>query len=515
LLILQQHLLNDSFLEKNTLLFLLFIISFVLFSCTASRIDDFSPANKLAPSKLKEDVVVLKKTLEANHPSLYWYTPKDSIDWYFNTTLNSIQDSLTELQFRNKVAKLIARIHCGHTTVRSSKGYAKYFSKHKTPQFPLTIKAWRDSLVVVGNAIKTDSIFKRGTVITSINGMPNRAILDSMFQFISMDGYSDNFKYQLVSIYFPLFYNIAFGLKDTNTISYIDSAGIEKTGIIKNFYPIPDTSRNRVVNNIPFPKPTRKQLRAARRQNSNNLVFDSANTGYLHIITFSGGGLRKLFRESFETLHERHTSNLVIDLRENGGGNIGASANLTRYVIKRPFTVADTVEAISRSFKYGEYIHPVWIYKTLMFFFSKKQKDGMYHFGHLEHHLYQPKKVLQFNGSIYILQGGFTFSAASMFVAHLKGQPNVTVVGEESGGGSYGNTSVHLPSLILPNSQIEIILPIYRIVNDATRPKNGRGVLPDVYVMPSSDAIKNGIDIKMQKVRELIDARQRLMSKKN
>jgi len=484
------------------------IISVVLFSCSASKIENFSPENKIPAPRLKEDAVLLKKILEANHPSLYWYTPKDSIDWYFNNTINSIQDSLTELQFRNKIAKFVAQIHCGHTAVRSSKEYAEYFSKHKLPQFPLAVKAWADSLVVVGNAIRTDSVFKRGVIITSINGMPNRAILDSMFQYISMDGYSDNFKYQLVSIYFPLFYNITFGLKDSNVITYTDTAGVERTGVIKNFEPVKDTSKNRIVSNIPFPKPTRKQLKAIRRRNGNNLTFDTTNTAYLHVVTFSEAGLRRFFRESFQTIQDRHAENLVIDLRENGGGNIGATANLTRYIVQHPFHMADTVSAISRSFKYGKYIHPVWIYKMLMFFSSKKQKDGRYHFGYLEHHTYQPVSSLHFNGNVYIVQGGFTFSAASMFVSHLKGQPNVTVVGEETGGGNYGNSSVHLPSVILPNSHIEVILPIYRIVNDASRQKNGQGIMPDVFIAPSAAAIKKGIDIKMQKVKELIDVRK-------
>ena len=200
---------------------------------------------------------------------------------------------------------------------------------------------------------------------------------------------------------------------------------------------------------------------------------------------------------------------MVIDVRENGGGNIGVSANLTRYLIRQPFTMADTVAAVQRNFAYGRYIRFAWAYKMVMLFTSKKRRDGRYHFSYLEHHIYHPKTDLHFNGNIYIIQGGFTFSAASMFVAHLKGQRNVTVVGEESGGGNYGNSSVHLPAIELPNSHIEVIMPVYRIVNDASRIKNGRGVMPDVPVAPSADAIKKGIDIKMQKVRELIEAKDK------
>lgn len=486
------------------------IVSLGLASCSASNnIEGYSPNNKIAPAQLKEDATLLRNILETNHPSLYWYTPKDSMDAYFASTISSLKDSMTELQFRNKISWLVAKIRCGHTAVRSSKGYVKFMATHRTTQFPLNIKAWGDSLVVTGNAIRTDTVFRRGTIITSINGMSNRQVLDSMFQYISIDGYADNFRNQLTSIYFPLFYSLAYGLKDSNVITYITPNGTEATGIIKNFVPVKDTSKNKSVNSIPFPKPTRKQIRAAKKRNGNNLTFDSTGTAYLQLVTFSGGGLRNLFKTSFKEMQKRHTTSLVIDLRANGGGNIGAATNLTRYLIKQSFTVADSVSSVTRRFHYASYIHPKLAYRTMMLFTAHKKQDRRYHFGYLEHHIFKPKKDLHFNGNIYIIQGGFTFSAASMFVSHLKGQPNVTVLGEETGGGNYGNSSVHLPSVILPNSHIEVILPIYRIINDASRPKDGRGIQPDIYTPPSSVSIRQGIDPKMQKVRELIEEKKR------
>jgi C-terminal processing protease CtpA/Prc len=475
-------------------------------SCATAFREDYNPADKIAPEKLQQDAILLRKILEANHPSLYWYTPKDSMDIYFDEATTSITSPLTELQFRNKIAWLLAKIRCGHTTVRTSKDYTKYYSQHKRPQFPLGIKAWADTLVVVSNAIKSDTVLKRGMLITGINGFTNKAITDSIFQFIGTDGFAENFKYQLASFNFPLFYTLVFGLKDSNFVTYKDASGIEKTAIVQNVVPTQNPGRNRSVNITPFPKPTRRQQKAARKTNNGPLTFDSTNTAYLRLTSFSGAGLRKLFRNSFETIQQRNATNLVIDLRENGGGNIGISANLTRYLIQHPFSIADTVAAINRNFVYHKYIQHAWLYHALMLFTSKKKRDGKFHFGYLEHHVYQPKKDLHFNGHVYIIQGGFTFSAASMFVSHLKGQPNVTVVGEETGGGNYGNSSVFLPTVILPNTRIEITMPVYRIVNNAHYVKDGRGIFPDVFIGPSVDAIKNGVDIKMQKVRELIEA---------
>jgi C-terminal processing protease CtpA/Prc len=111
---------------------------------------------------------------------------------------------------------------------------------------------------------------------------------------------------------------------------------------------------------------------------------------------------------------------------------------------------------------------------------------------------------LHYNGNVYVVQGGYTFSAAAMFVLSIKEQQNVTVVGEETGGGDYGTTAIHLPTIILPNSKLRITLPLYRIVPDNHKTKTGRGIQPDVFIPPSSVAIKNGVDPKLQKIKELI-----------
>jgi len=105
---------------------------------------------------------------------------------------------------------------------------------------------------------------------------------------------------------------------------------------------------------------------------------------------------------------------------------------------------------------------------------------------------------------VYIITGGYTYSAASMFAGIMKGQANVTLVGEETGGGYYGNTAMQIPDIILPTSHLRVRLPLFRVIIDDKRPKDGRGVLPDILVYPSSQAVKKGIDIKMTTIKKLI-----------
>ncbi|MBN9296583.1 MAG: hypothetical protein J0I41_06200 [Filimonas sp.] len=466
---------------------------------------------KYAPAELQQELQLLKRIMEANHPSLYWYTPKDSIDYYFSSAINSIHDSLTTFQFKNKIAWVISKIRCGHTSVRFPDEYIEAAAERKLQQFPLSIKTWKDSLVALGSLFRTDSIFKRGTIITSINGHSGKQILDSMFQFVSTDGYSDNFKSQLISTNFPAYYKNAWGLSQQYTIRYIDTAGAEQETTLRNYDPKSDTQVIKRSNNItiirdqPSP-PTRKEKRTAYLNSKRSLSIDTTNsTAYMRVATFSEGHLRNFFRRSFKQIGKQHIKHLIVDLRENSGGSINVSTKFARYIADHSFKVADTVAAISRRFRYGRYIHPSWVYWVSMHFTSSHHRsDDKIHLNYFENHRFDPLTKDHFDGNVYVLQGGFTFSAAAMFVSHIKGQKNVTIVGEETGGAYYGNTSVHLPSIKLPLTKVNVVLPMYRVVLDHTRVKDGQGIKPDIEIEPTSEAIRKGFDLKLRAIREKI-----------
>ncbi|MEX6688761.1 S41 family peptidase [Danxiaibacter flavus] len=505
-------------MSRSTGFFLLVIAGWLITaSCSSAKNASFDSSYKIAPDKMQSDVVLLKKVLEADHPSLYWYTSKDSLDLYFNTALYNLNDSLTEFEFKNRVAWLVSKIKCGHTSVHYPRSYNKYFRHSKLPFLPLYVKTWNDSIVVVANAFPRDSVLKRGTVITSINGYTNKVLLDSIFSFISTDGYSENFKSQLCSFNFPAFYYNAFGKSDKFTIGYIDSTGLEKTTVVNAYERKRDTSTKKNSNNVKIlpPSPPRKtfpQYINAKK----NIQFDTANgIAYMRLATFSNNAnLKSFYKKSFKKLRKHGINSLVIDLRENGGGNISNSIRLTKYLIDKPFKVADTVAAVSKNIAYKKYISPGIAYWFAMQFTTHKKDDGRAHYTYYENNLFKPKKKNHFTGQVYLLQGGFTFSAATMFVNSLKGQNNITVVGEETGGGSYGNSAVYLPTLVLPNSKLRVTFPLYRVVIDHSKEKAGRGIIPDVLIPPSSLAIQQGVDIKMQAILQMIhDKKEHLAGK--
>ena len=96
-----------------------------------------------------------------------------------------------------------------------------------------------------------------------------------------------------------------------------------------------------------------------------------------------------------------------------------------------------------------------------------------------------------------------------MFLANVKGNENVTLIGEETGGGYYGNNGVFIPEMVLPHTKLRVRLPLYRIVNNKSFPKNGSGVVPDVEVKADAETIYLNKDPKMDKAIQLIMQRKK------
>ena len=478
-----------------------------LCACTTTR-DEFNPHKSFPPDQLQQDYQIFRGALEQSHPSLYWYTSKDSMDHYFDQGLSRMKDSMTETQFRAVLSYVVAKINCGHTAIKYSKNFMKYLDTSRLQTFPLGLKFWQDTMVVTINLNRQDSVLRRGTVLTAIEGQTPKQLRDSLFQFLVTDGTSLSGKYQTLSTGFTFanWYKYAYGLPQTITLDYLDSLGNQQQTSIAPYDFKNDTMRRLV---FPIPrKPGEKRRRPPQGAfvSESHMQLDTASaTGFMVLNTFDKGNhLKKFIRSSFKTMDQNNTRHLVIDVRSNGGGEAGNSTLLTRYLIDHKFKLADSLYAISRGSQYDRYVGKSFMYNVLMRLITHKESDGKYHFGYFERHYFHPKQSHHFNGDSYILIGGNSFSATTLFAGALKGQQNVTLVGEETGGGYYGNSAWIIEELTLPNTQVRFLLPKFRLVVDRNRQKDGHGVLPDVWSAPTVEAIRKGVDFKTNKARELI-----------
>jgi len=485
-------------------------------SCSSSR-KTYNPQYKYPPAELQADYSLFRHILESSHPSIYWYTTKDSMDYYFEQGFQTLHDSLTEIQFRDVLAYVISKLDCGHTSVKGSKAFNRYIDTASSLAFPFALKFWSDTMVISANLRRKDPLLQRGTIVTSINGYTARALKDTLFNYITTDGYSMSGKYQSLSTGFAFanLYKNVIGLTDSFDIHYIDSLGFESQTYVKPYDFRADTMNKKTLSHGPPAKGSgKKKEKPTFYLSSVNLQLDTVmKTGFMTVTTFDRSNhLRKFFKNSFRELQENHIKNLIIDVRSNGGGDAGLSTLLTRYIADHKFKLADSLYTIKPPAEYKKYIQNGFWYGLLVSAVTRKGKDGKLHFRYFEKHYYSPKEKYHYDGQVFILIGGNSFSATTLFAGDLKGQKNVTLVGEETGGGYYGNTAWIIPDVTLPNTGLRFRLPRFRMVVSRDRLKNGRGILPDVWVLPTSEAIRDGIDFKAMKVRELISQQEALTS---
>ncbi len=478
-------------------------LSFIIFSVfflnlpVLSQKEKESPLSiKYSPAQLKADAEVLKKVTLAMHPAIGIYNTRTHYEKQFDNFINELNDSLTEKQFRIRTKLLIDDIHCGHTEAVLSKAYYKAAAKisyNFSPYFFIPIK--EKAFVLAGIDKKKDTLLKKGTEIVEINGIAVDSMLRYCKRMISTDGFNTTGKEHYVQLGFNAYYLSIFGRPDTFTVKYLSG---KNTKTVK--YP---AVKLKTIPPVPIGvkiDSTYSRYRLAKMRF--NYLDTEKKTFHLKIDAFSRKRTNKAYRKIFRKLKNNGTENLIIDLRNNGGGSLENSYNLLSYLIDTSQT--QTLKTGIRSYPYKKYTHGNIFFKLMRFGFSLISKKKT--INDTDNFIYtiKPRKKNHYNNKIYVLINGGSFSASCLVAAYLKVNKRAVFIGEETAGAIEGCNAGITPYYILPNTKAKIRMPAFRIVHDVSPKITGHGIMPDYEINYTIKDILGKKDLEILKVKELI-----------
>lgn len=462
----------------------------------------YNPNKKYTVAELKEDFDVLTTTLQAVHPSLYWFSSKGKTDSLYQAIAGRLQKPLTEFEFYERLTPVFNVLGDGHSWIRLSQAYnRKWFER--TQLFPVGVKLVDDQIFVTKDFGGEGKVMK-GMEILSINGRASKDIISRLCQFVSADGYNQTWKIDNVSNNFSYYLSFILGGRDQFSIKAKTANGKLVISDIKGL--VDDEWQK---NALP-PNPSNY-----RKNNWNYHVFNDS-TAYLSINTFaSGSRFRGYMDKVFAQIKKDGIQHLILDVRDNGGGNDSNGMYLYSYLSKKAFTYFkryETKTPISTEFidRYEccismEEIDFIQAVSTV----NKEGIQCLTNYDKSGFHKPTEKIAVQpnaFKGELYVLQNGGSFSVTSDFCSMVQDQRRGIIIGEESGGGYIGNTSGIDKILILPNTGLRTRINFIKFVNDRRAEKAifGRGVMPEHLIQPNQSDIAEGIDSALEAALKLI-----------
>ncbi len=257
----------------------------------------------------------------------------------------------------------------------------------------------------------------------------------------------------------------------------------------------------------------RKQTAMPSEKPFKFFYLEDINTGLIEYLSFSQMENFKVFLDStFKFIEEKNIKNLIIDVRNNGGGNSNCGKFFLTYLTKEPYVMFSECNVkYSKKVKnmYKQNI-PKWMQIFPFYYLSNNSKilytskDGYIHENKTEPYKHDISEPF-FSGNVYILIGNYTFSSATDFAAVFKDYGFGILIGEETGGLAtcYGD----LLMFNMPNSGLSFCVSHKYFVRPGGF-DDCKGVIPDYEVKQKPEDIKNGIDNILEFTKELIYSTQ-------
>jgi len=423
------------------------------------------PMNVLDRNQMVQDIFFAHEKIKKYHPDLTAFESVENLNYFVEALVSEVPDSLDEFKFRAMLNRYPNYLGCGHTSFRPRAQKVDI----KLNYFPLPV-------FLEGKQLYVRSGKYAGALIKSINEAPGHVVARTIRKSIPKDAVHESFANYRLQKYFQVYQFLRLGGKDTFDLELIKEN--ESINISISSSSILFKSQNLILSKL--------------GQTNKVAVLEMPSVGFKKN--------KKTLKQLFAVIADSKMETLIVDLRNNGGGNFMHGCHFLQHILDEKFEFVFHRKIGKLDFKKNSSWG--WPHRLTRFAFStipnKSKKDGSKYYK-LK---FRPKKKNNFNGKLYVITDGGTFSMASYIASHLKHKSGATVVGAETGGADRGSNALLSPRIELPNSKIRLQLPLYHIQHDVEQP-SANGVLPDQIITYTIEDYLQKKELEMEYIIEL------------
>ncbi len=463
----------------------------------------FAAPQAISSAGLRADVALLRTAFENLHPGLYRYNSKQKMDEQFGELNRRFDSDQTLPEAFLAFTAFTASIRCGHTYpnfVNQKKEVSAALFEGQT-QMPFHFR-WIDNRMVVTEDFTPEKQLPRGSEILSINGNPTRKILDRLMPLARADGSNDGKRrayfeligegrYEAFHIYFPLLFPF--------------------TGpALKLEAKRPSDRKPTLFTVQALTSAQRQAAQAPNVAEPFEWKYLPNGNAYLRMRTWalynSKWDWKTWLNARLDEFADRNAPALVVDLRGNEGGQDIGNEILKR-IVSKDLRVASYIRLVryrqieaplnphldtwDNSFRNwgasAEELRVPWPTAPQSRYFRLNKYDDDESGWELIH-----PEGKHFQGKLFVLIDAANSSATFQFAQTVQQNKLGTLIGRTTGGNQRGINGGAFFFLRLPNSGIEIDLPL--IGSFPKTPQPDAGIVPDVAVKLSVGDIAAGVD---------------------
>jgi hypothetical protein len=478
----------------------LFIIACLLMVSSVS-------AQKLfTAQQLQADFVVLQKAYKTLHPGLYKYADSATIDRYFADCQRELNHDQSLADAYLTIMKLTARFKCGHSypNFYNQEGEVKALFEQKNA-LPFWFRLVENRMIVTQT---TDVSVPVGIEVVSINGVGVGKIIETMLPLVRADGSNNGKRLNLLQItgnnqeYFDVLLPLLFPNPEPAFTLKLADLKTKKSSVV-SVSPVIHSARNTEV----------KQQNTTLKDATATFGWLDANTARMTINSLASWDnsfkFGKFYDAAVTEFNQKKGQNLILDLRNCEGGDLWNGKQLIRHLITKPIVINEQQDCwayVSMDSSLSQYIDNQWAYQWRYRNASDfvKLPSGQYRGKKDGNGQRLDPSDNHLTGRVFLLTSATNSSAGWQLASVIREHKLATLVGQETGGNQKGITAGSLFFMMLPNSKIEVDVPLIGMDYAEAAKRPDSGIKPDVMVKPTVEAVVRGTDQELDAVKALI-----------